>query len=403
MNEVLTATTSDARGSGDGNGRDAFTAIVQRVLIAAFLGAIGLPALGLALHLDRGGSSGENRRLAPPPELADLLRPGHFLYTFKQYVQDNFGFRSRLVRWHSLVTLGLLRSSPSTNVVLGKERWLFQANEHVLEDYQCVRPYTDLELGRWTEAFERRRAWLEERGIRYLVVFAPNTSTIYPEQLPDRLRRLGPKSRMDQLCEALRATTPVRALDLRPALLAAKARERLYHTTDTHWNDRGAFVAYTEIVAALTPWFPAERPLPRDAFDAVAQDAIGGDLAGQIGLADEYREEWLRLVPRAPRRAVFTPSLEEQQRHFKVISDMEHVAEVRDGASGLPRAVMFRDSFGTALLPFLAEHFARIRFDWVDERFDAGVVESEQPQLVIQEVTERFLMRDPPKAFVGRP
>jgi hypothetical protein len=145
------------------------------------------------------------------------------------------------------------------------------------------------------------------------------------------------------------------------------------------------------------------RPLPRDAFDADAQDAIGGDLAGQIGLAYEYREEWLRLVPRSPRRAVFTPSLEGQQRHFKVISDMEHVAEIRDGAAGLPRAVMFRDSFGTALLPFLAEHFARIRFDWVDERFDAGVVESEKPQLVIQEVTERFLMRDPPKAFSGRP
>ncbi len=64
---------------------------------------------------------------------------------------------------------------------------------------------------------------------------------------------------------------------------------------------------------------------------------------------------------------------------------------------------MFRDSFGTALLPFLAEHFARIRFDWIDERFDADVVESEKPQLVIQELTERFLMRDPPKAFVGRP
>jgi hypothetical protein len=401
MAQAPTSTTSDARG------RDPFTApftaILQRVLIGAFLGAICLPMLGLALHLDRDMAIGENRRLAPPPGLADLAQPGHFLYELKQYVQDNFGFRSRLVRWHSLVMLDLLGSSPSTNVVLGKDRWLFQANEHVLEDYQCVRPYTDAELGGWTEAFERRRAWLAERGIRYLVVFAPNTHTIYPEQLPDALRRLGPKSRLDQFCEALRARTQVRALDLRPALLAAKPRERLYHTTDTHWNDRGAFVACTEIAAALTPWFPAVRPLPREAFDAVAQDAIGGDLAGQIGLADEYREEWLRLVPRAPRRAVFTPSLEEQQRHFKVISDMEHVAEIRDGADGLPRAVMFRDSFGTALLPFLAEHFARIRFDWIDERFDEELVASEKPQLVIQELTERFLMRDPPPAFSGKP
>ena len=50
---------------------------------------------------------------------------------------------------------------------------------------------------------------------------------------------------------------------------------------------------------------------------------------------------------------------------------------------GLPRAVMFRDSFASWLIPFLSEHFSRIVFSW-EYSFDRALVEREHPDVVIQ-------------------
>lgn len=61
---------------------------------------------------------------------------------------------------------------------------------------------------------------------------------------------------MDQIFQAL-AGSGVAAVDLRSALRAAKARERIFEKTDTHWNERGAFVAE---VAAIREQLPAVPP-----------------------------------------------------------------------------------------------------------------------------------------------
>ena len=37
------------------------------------------------------------------------------------------------------------------------------------------------------------------------------------------------------------------------------AGERLYHLTDTHWNDRGAFVAYQQVMTQSARRWPCAR------------------------------------------------------------------------------------------------------------------------------------------------
>jgi hypothetical protein len=56
----------------------------------------------------------------------------------------------------------------------------------------------------------------------------------------------------------------------------------------------------------------------------------------------------------------------------------------------LPRLVMFRDSFASALIPFLSEHFSRAVYLW-QYNFDPAVVESEHPDVVIEEWVGRKL------------
>jgi hypothetical protein len=54
---------------------------------------------------------------------------------------------------------------------------------------------------------------------------------------------------------------------------------------------------------------------------------------------------------------------------------------------------MFRDSFSTAMLPYLAEHFRSAVFLW--RSFDATVVEQEKPDIVIEEIAERVIPYSP--------
>ena len=56
--------------------------------------------------------------------------------------------------------------------------------------------------------------------------------------------------------------------------------------------------------------------------------------------------------------------------------------------------LMFRDSFATRIIPFLAEHFERSVYLWkrnYDAAFFKAAVEKEQPDIVLDECGERVL------------
>jgi alginate O-acetyltransferase complex protein AlgJ len=64
------------------------------------------------------------------------------------------------------------------------------------------------------------------------------------------------------------------------------------------------------------------------------------------------------------------------------------VTEIADPS--LPRALIFRDSFGSRLVPYLSEHFSRAVYLWQND-FDADAVMKEHPDVVIQEIVGRHL------------
>src|SRR5262249_5565752 len=154
--------------------------------------------------------------------------------------------------------------------------WLFYSGRPGDTTPPRVPPFRAEELEYWRCVLEARRDWLAARGIRYLLVIAPDKQTIYPELLPAALRPPA-ASRHDQLLAHLRPHPRVNVLDWREPLRQAKAGEQVYHRTDSHWNERGAFVAYQQILAALSAWFPDLQALPRSAFQTATRPTSGGD------------------------------------------------------------------------------------------------------------------------------
>src|SRR5438552_2297747 len=239
-------------------------ALSDTLLVMVFLAAICLPAADVFFALEPTRLS-EKRRRAPPPPVR-LSQPLEVSYpaAFESWWNDNFGFRRSLVVGYSraLLALGV---SPTPSVILGRSGWLFFAGDEALASYRAVQPFTEVELAAWQRRIETRRDWLAERGIRYLVVIAPNKETIYPEFMPESLNRVRPVTRLDQLVAHLRAHSSVAVVDPRDALRTAKAGGILYLRTDTHWNDVGAWLLYREIVTGLRRLAAQFRRRPRRA------------------------------------------------------------------------------------------------------------------------------------------
>lgn len=353
-------------------------------LVVVFLALIGLP---LTLNLagsDGADAAAENRELAAFPRYDGTLKSiADFGGGFGHWFEDHFGLRSRLVRWYGETRLFGLGVSPSTAVLKGDHGFFFYADDQAMEDYASDDPLTPEALANWREALVRARRWLDARGIAFVFVIPPDKHFVYAEDMPATIQRVGAMSRTDQMYGGLSDLGFL--VDVRPALYAAKARERLYFKTDTHWNDRGAWVAYAAIVSAARAQVPAIPPAwRRDDFDPTVRVMEAGDLAGMMGLRRVLREEDLSLSPKRPRLAqvVDPPGAKPSDEEGRLITEIP--------GSRLPRAVIFRDSFTSRLAPFLSEHFSRAVYLWQND-FDAQVVEQEKPDIVIQEIVGRHL------------
>ncbi|OIQ76721.1 hypothetical protein GALL_415930 [mine drainage metagenome] len=380
-----------------------------RALIALFGIAISLPLLTTFWN----GAGGrfndvEKRKLAERPPLY-WTREGFnkFSADFTKYFDDNFGGREKFIKLHSYIQGAIFGISPAKNAIIGKQGWLFLGDGNVVADYRHTHPFTDGELKLWRDSLVAKRDWLSARGIKYLFVVAPDKHSIYPEFMPDYLNQVRSDSCLDQLLAYLKANSNIQILDLRPALWAEKASVRLYHKTDTHWNERGAFVAYQQIMQRLSQNFPEMQARTLTDFQPVEEIAEGQDIANMMDLRSVMHEKVLRLEPKAKpcARAV----------NFKLSPDFKwpayppgHEAYARECNKKKIIAVFFQDSFGTALVPYISEHFKRTTFIWDYPSYAVmnATVQQEHPDVVIEERVERHLKAmmpdfDIPSGLVG--
>lgn len=367
-----------------------------RIVLVIFCLVLLAPLLGQWLRLDSFTNS-DNRKLARCPSLKwsfPVLQK--FPRQYQAYYNDNFGFRNTLVRGNHLLRYGLLGVSPSDQVIIGKNGWLYYTGAGEIEDCRGITHYNDDQLRRWTYALTLKRDWLKSQGIRYLFVIGPNKSTIYPEYLPAQYFRVRRESGLDDFIAYVRNHTDLEVVDLRQRLLEEKAKHVLYLRTDTHWNDYGAFVAYREMIRLVTGWFPAIKPLARSDFDVSFKKTGAGDLAGMIGGREFLSDENYKFASKHPFAAVRIGDTTGPRDPFTM----------KNSEDALPRALVFRDSFFTGMLPYFAENFSNSHFIWARWNSNTPMEEliaKHKPDIVIEEVVERLTKQDPEIFSAGIP
>lgn len=359
----------------------------DRALALLFAVAIAWPACALVVTWSRTITRFENRPMEPWPTPAFSRE---FAPAFERAFSDRFGGRDALVRLHHAGLLRLFGVSSLPNVMRARDGWFYWLGEdgHSLDrHYRQTLAFSQAEVDNTVAELARRREWLAARGIAYVVVVVPEKFTIYPEHLPAWIARADAPTPHDRVVAAVAKEGRVTLVDLRPALRAAKARDRVYYMTDSHWNFNGAIVGYETLMpvvqAALGAKLPAVASAPRPAYTP-GVDYYSGDLIQMLGLPGRIREDDV-----APLGKVLADAANRCARR----TDKDEFPGFEFYACdkpGLPRAVVLRDSMAIPLIPLLSENFSRVVY--VSNRaLDLAMVEREKPDIVIEELVERSL------------
>jgi len=292
---------------------------------------------------------------------------------------------------------------PDPQLLEGRDGWAFLCNDANgnLDQLLGELRFTEPDLRDYRAILTARHDELEQLGIPYLFAVVPSKETIHPEHLPASTPQVGEPRLTGQLTAAL-ADTDVRIVDLhRPMRAAALDGAELYYRRDCHWNFAGALVGAHALLAALrTSGFPTAS---LDEQLSWLPTRVKGDLTDKqrVALRDgrlvpisaqtepEIREPdnkpdldalGLRRLP-TPERLAVSPTRE------TVILANEHRP---DG----PTAIVYRDSFGDYLQPFVSTAFSTTTWLWT-RTVDLPLIERERPDVVIQVVAERFLPQLP--------
>lgn len=367
-----------------------FTRAIQILLIVSFLLILWLPCVDSWLHLDRTPRVNENRTFAKQPQFAGVKELKRYLAGTEAYFNDHFGFRKALVAWNNRWKHKWFHEAPFPTVMTGREGWLYLASYRMVEHYTGLSRWTTEDLEAWQKLLEARRDWLAQYGTKYVFVIPPDKHSVYPEHLPEWLKKSDQPSKLDQIVEFMKARSTVHLIDLRTPLIAAKTQTLVYPLTETHWNQFGALIGCREIIKTLSQDLPGLEPVAMDAFERKAMPDEQGDLARLAGQASP-ETNLFAMAPRLP--LVPLQQITGKSRPEKRWPHPDAVITLNPLAKG--EALVFRDSFADNMIPFLGYHFNETVYVWRDS-WDFEYLDRARPTVVIDEMLERTVNNQNP-------
>ena len=337
----------------------------RRFLAALILLVLVLPLLGMAVTPYRDRSVMERRMLAGPPR---GLSPSDW----DAYIRDHFAGRQQLIfadLWLSARVRLKPASAANTTVIRGEGDWLL------------LQPGLLGATGGQTDAKAAQRfavfacglqAEMNNRKVPFLFAPAPGSAEVYPEAVPAWVPK-GPTTQADLLVKAVQGCG-ARALDLRPAMQAAKGQGPVYQRHDSHWTNIGALAAFNGMAQAMGQ--PGWRIDPQ-AMNWRPTAAADSDLVRLSGLVDLPAE----MLPQPPEGPDSRPLTGE-------VPGVDHgvypPAFLQPPQPG-PTVLIVGDSYTS---DFMAQYFrrARVRLAWThmaDCRFDRRVFDAVKPDFVV--------------------
>jgi hypothetical protein len=310
-------------------------------------------------------------------------------------------------------------STDPNQVIIGKNGWLYLGDKYArtmtvarrganIKDVEASK-----KIGFSTKSWEQ---WLKHKGVSlFQIMLGPDKSTVYPEFLPDWVQPVT-YSATDTL---LANVSQGLYVDTRPFLIKAKTQflEPLYYKTDTHWNSLGAWVAFRTFTKDVDRkgvrllWLSDQQ-----VRISTVKERKGGDLAKFLRMTEMLQDSEVVMEidskhPIETKQYDFetenlilsggNPLIQAPKRPLLVKS--EHALNQK-------KVLWLRDSFGSAMAPFMAATFTetlQIHYDEATPVLFARLVNAYKPDYVFITVVERgsrgeWFENIPPQTIVAQ-
>jgi alginate O-acetyltransferase complex protein AlgJ len=359
--------------------------------IILFLALLALPAIVQISGWKDKTASFENKAEVKKPILKwRELNP--FPAQFEAYYNSRFPARNSLLFLYNYFSARYLQKSPKPGqVTIGKDGWLFLAN-YEQQVYTGQLRFSEDELKKSMEEIQYRRKESASLGADYRIVIIPSKFTVYPEFVPASLIKYPGPNACDQLISYLHRYSDIPVLDLRPAIIKAKKNGPLYMKGDNHWNSRGAYYGYREVINWLRKDYSIPPPLEPD--DLTFYDTLStGNIIAMLGMDKYWHNTFVKAIPRKP-----WPQHKASLHPYPIPSDFAYVREYEDhrvtSDSTLPSVLIIRDSFTNAIFrDLLSCHFRSSVYIWDkwEHRLNENIIRTEKPRIVLCLVIESMV------------
>lgn len=308
-----------------------------------------------------------------------------FSKLYEEYFNVNLPYRDVLVTGNAMIDYFLYKDSSTEDVIIGKEHWLFFAP--TIADYQKTNLYTMEQMNIIVANMEYMRCYFEERGMEFYIYIAPNKATIYGEKyLPERIAAGEGVSRTEQLVEYITKNSEVDIIFGKKMLQEACEEypdEELYHHLDTHWNYLGGYYGAKDLLNKMGVELPERSEINVKKNAVPTMQWSGFDLANMLGLTEVLKKDVnYDISGYTLNEAVFEGDASIDSEAFSTIS------RSTSNATDDRKLFFIRDSFGTAMLPYLATSFREV-YSPHQYCISLSMIEQECPDIVVLEMVER--------------
>ena len=339
-----------------------------KVFIGMFLLIILIPFVGMLFY--KTDMSVEKRTAAPFPKLTTYDGKLNLKYfeNLNDYFNDHFAFRQEMTTVDATLTTKLLNTSLNDDVIYGKDGWLYYTE--TMDEYFGRNVLSDRGINNCAKSIKLMQDYTENQDMQFLFMVAPIKADLYPEHLPYNYKKGSDVNNWSKLLP-LMDEMDIHYVNLHDAF--NNDDRVMYHKLDTHWNDEGAAFACKVIEESVGRQAKDYTNVPYE-----IKKVHRGDVYGML----------------YPKGKVLDDNVVYSEGHtFDYVTNtkdtedfnIQTTCEGKDGS-----LVMYRDSYGNALIPFMADEYKDAYFTKIMP-FDLDLITEYNASVVMLELTQRHI------------
>ncbi len=266
-----------------------------------------------------------------------------------------------------------------SDLINGKSNYLFLAgNENaVIRQHTGDRLLNERQLTKWVNVIQNRKIYLDKNSINYYLQVIPDKHAVYTQFLPDDII-FAKRRNIDLFLEAVSPVLQTRLNYPLDVIKAESTQHQVYFKWDSHWTDRGAYIAYLELMKIIQEDLHELYIIDNPVF---TPGTFQGDLARMAEIETEEPTEFFNQIETVD--IAFDNKVKNTGR-IKIFTN----SSARNNLTLL----VFGSSSTLFTLKYLNQDFSKVIFYW-SGNFDYSPIMHYKPDIIINQVRERHLIR----------